>query len=113
MTKSFRLIGKIVWTGPNSGCRDAGALDVIARLWGRKIVWTTPQIKEGKTSCQEDQVVGELAEDRPGAREADAGEPLAAWEGQEPARGEEYLRPASVRPAEPKPPMSVVFPVFR
>ena len=76
--KSCRLIGKIVWTGPNSGCRDAGALDVIARTWGRKIVWPAPQIKEGKESCQKEQAVGELVEDRPGAREADAGELIAA-----------------------------------
>ena len=87
MTKSSRLIGKIVWTGPNSGCRDAVAQDVIARTWGRKIVWQSPQIKEEKTSCQEEQAVGELVADRPGAREADAEEPLAAQEGQEPARG--------------------------
>ena len=86
MTKSFRLIGKIVWTGPNSGCRDAGALDVIARLWGRKIVWQTSQIREGKRLCQEEQAVGELVEDRPGARAADAGETLVAQEGQELAR---------------------------
>ena len=35
----LRLTGKIIWTGPNSGCRDAGAPDVIARTWGRKIAW--------------------------------------------------------------------------
>ncbi|MCX5890280.1 MAG: hypothetical protein NTY36_12595 [Deltaproteobacteria bacterium] len=86
MTKSSRLIGKIVWTGPNSGCRDAGALDVIARIWGRKNVWQAPQIKEGKKSCQEEQAVGEPVEDRPEAREGVAGEPLVAQEGQEPAR---------------------------
>ena len=68
MTKSFRLIGKIVWTGPNSGCRDAMALDVIARTWGRKIVWPSPEIKEGKKSRQEEQAIGELVEDRPGVR---------------------------------------------
>ena len=78
MTKSFRLIGKIVWTGPNSGCRDAGALDVIARIWGRKIVWQSPRLKEGKRTCPEEQAVKELVEARPGAREGDAGEPIAA-----------------------------------
>ena len=87
MTKSSRLIGKIVWTGPNSGCRDAVALNVIARTWGRKIVWQSQQIKEEKTSCQEEQAVEELVEDRPEAREANAGEPIVAWEGQGPARG--------------------------
>ena len=76
MTKSSRLIGKIVWTGPNSGCRDAVALDVIVRTWGRKIVWQSQQIKEEKTSCQEERAVGELVEDRPEAREAVAGEPI-------------------------------------
>jgi hypothetical protein len=74
LTKSFGLIGKIVWTGPNSGCRDAVALDGVARTWGRKSL----RIKEVERSCQEEQVVGELVEDRPGAREADAGEPLTA-----------------------------------
>jgi hypothetical protein len=78
LTKSFRLIGKIVWTGPNSGCLDAVAQDVIARTWGRKIVWQSQQIKEEQTSCQEEQAVGELVEDRPVAREADAGEPIVA-----------------------------------
>lgn len=113
MTKFFRLIGKIVWTGPNSGCRGAVAPDVIARTWGRKIVWQSPRIKEGKTSCQEEQAVGELAEDRAGDRVADAGERESVLEGQEPARGWECLMPASVRPVGPKPPMSVVSHVFR
>lgn len=57
------------------GCRGPY---VIARTWGRKIVWPAPQIKEGKESCQKEQAVGELVEDRPGAREADAGELIAA-----------------------------------
>ena len=88
MTKSFRLIGNIVWIGPNFGCRDAVvALDVIVRTWGRKIVWQSQQIKEGKKLCQEEQAVRDLVEDRPGALAADAGEPMAAQEGQEPARG--------------------------
>jgi hypothetical protein len=78
LTKSCRLTGKIVWTGPNSGCRDAVALDVIARTWGRKIVWQSQQIKEGKKSCQEERAVGELVEDRPEGREAVAGEPIVA-----------------------------------
>jgi len=87
LAKSCRLIGKIVWTVPNFGCRDVEALDAIVRTWGRKIVWQSQQIKEGKKSCPEEQVVGELVEDRLGAREADAGEPLSAREGQERARG--------------------------
>ena len=78
MTKSFRLIGKIVWTGPNSGCRDAVALNVIARTWERKIVWQAPRIKEGKKSCREEQAVGELVEDRRGARVGDARETIPA-----------------------------------
>ena len=84
MMKSCRLIGKIVWTGPNSGCRDVGALDVIARTWGRKIVWQSLRIKEGKTACPEELAVGEPVEDRPGA--AGAGEPLASPESRQSAR---------------------------